>query len=210
MGALGVKLRDKSFRELRQQYIYLAMPELAAQLKNIFQQAQQATGVLCYCYLEHNKGLQLEVLCCAAFNAEQLSLKLFAGNKLKSVKLAYASVSEAEAALLPQGLPRLAEFKGKVAATNAFCAADAALEKTRQLTALDHLRKAGQPDDVLVHLVHGENVEKVYVRLTAVNELQLYGILVSEPQGDFAVHAGEQLSFYLVKNAQGIMCLALV
>lgn len=210
MGALGVKLRDKSFRELRQQYIYLAMPELAAQLENIFQQAQQATGVLCYCYLEHNKGLQLEVLCCAAFNAEQLSLKLFAGNKLKSVKLAYASVSDAEAALLPQGLPRLAEFKGKVAATNAFCAADAALEKTRQLTALDHLRKAGQPDDVLVHLVHGENVEKVYVRLTAVNELQLYGTLVSEPQGDFAVHAGEQLSFYLVKNAQGIMCLALV
>lgn len=210
MGALGVKLRDKSFRELRQQYIYLAMPELAAQLKNIFQQAQQVTGVLCYCYLEHNKGLQLEVLCCAAFNAEQLSLKLFAGNKLKSVKLAYASVSEAEAALLPQGLPRLAEFKGKVAATNAFCTADAALEKTRQLTALDHLRKAGQPDDVLVHLVHGENVEKVYVRLTAVNELQLYGTLVSEPQGDFAVHAGEQLSFYLVKNAQGIMCLALV
>lgn len=205
-----MKLKDRSFRELRQQYIYLAVPELAVQLENIFEQAQQATGVLCYCYLEHNKGLQLEVLCCAAFNVEQHSLKLFAGNEVKTVRVAYESVSEAEAVLLPQNLPRLAEFKSKVAATEVFCAADAALEKTRQLTALDHLRKAEQPDDVLVHLVHGECVEKVYVRLTGVNELQLYGTLVGEPQGDFAVHAGEQLSFYLVKNAQGIMCLAMV
>lgn len=205
-----MKFEEKSFRELSKQYIYLAVPELTAQLAAFFEGAEQATGVLCYCYLEHEQGLQLEVLCCAQFDAETRSLKLLAGNVAQSVALPYASVSEAEAAVLPANLPRLAEFQTKVEALQARCNVNEKIEKTRQLTALDHLRSAERPDDVAVCLVHGENAEEVLVRLEGVNELQLYGTLVSEPKGDFGVHAGDSLSFYLVKNAQGIMCLALV
>lgn len=205
-----MKLKEKSFRELEKQYIYLAVPDLAAQLTGFFEGAEQATGVLCYCYLEHKQGLQLEVLCCAQFDAETRSLKLGSGNPAQSVALPYASVSEAEAAVLPANLPRLAEFQAKVEAVESRCNVDADIEKTRQLTTIDHLRSAERPDDVSVRLVHGESVEEVMVRLAGVNELQLYGTLVSEPKGDFGVHAGDSLSFYLVKNAQGIMCLALV
>ena len=205
-----MKLKEKSFRELRKQYIYLAMPELAAQLAAFFEGAEQATGVLCYCYLEHERGLQLEVLCCARFDAEARSLKLFSGNPAQSVTLPYASVSEAETAVLPADLPRLAEFKSKVKAVQTHCNVTADVEKTRQLTTLDHLRSVERPDEVAVRLVHGESVEEVTVRLEGVSEMQLYGKLVSEPEEDFGVHAGDSLSFYLVKNAQGIMCLALV
>lgn len=205
-----MKLKEKGFREVWQQYIYLAVPALARQLTAFFADAEQATGILCYCYLEHEQGLQFEVLCCAQFHAETHSLKLFSGNAAQSVALPYASVSEAEATVLPKGLPRLAEFQTKVDAAQARCNADAEIEKTRQLTTLDHLRSAERPDDVAVRLVHGESVEEVTVRLAGVNELQLYGTLACEPQADFGVHAGDSLSFYLVKNAQGIMCLALV
>lgn len=205
-----MKLKDKSFRDIEKQYIYLAVPEIARQLIAFFEGAEQATGVLCYCYLDYEQGLQFAVLCCAQFDAETRSLKLLAGNPAQSVTLPYASVSEAEAAVLPATLSRLAEFKAKVDAVQARCNVDEKIEKTRQLMTLDHLRSAERPDDVLVRLVHGESVEEVMVRLAGVNELQLYGKLVSEPQGDFGVHAGDSLSFYLVKNAQGIMCLALV
>ena len=205
-----MKLKEKSFRELSKQYIYLAVPELAAQFAEFFEGAGQAAGVLCYCYLEHEQGLQLEVLCCAMFDAKAHSLKLFSGNQAQFVTLPYASVSEAEAAVLPANLPRLAEFQSKVEAVQSRSHVTADIEKTRQLTALDHLRNAARPDEVAVRLVHGESVEEVTVRLEGVNELQLYGTLVSEPQRDFGVHAGDSLSFYLVKNAQGIMCLALV
>lgn len=205
-----MKLKDKSFRELEKQYIYLAVPEIARQLAAFFADAEQATGVLCYCYLDYEQGLQFTVLCCAMFDAETRSLKVLAGNAAQSITLPYASVSEAEVAVVPAALPRLAEFQAKVDAVQARCNASADIEKTRQLTTLDHLRSAERPDDVLVRLVHGESVEEVMVRLAGVNELQLYGTLVSEPQGDFGVHAGDSLSFYLVKNAQGIMCLALV
>ena len=205
-----MKLKEKSFRELSKQYIYLAVAKLAAQLAAFFEGAEQATGVLCYCYLEHERGLQLEVLCCAMFDAEARSLKLFSGNPAQSVTLPYASVSEAEAAVLPADLPRLAEFQSKVKTVQSRCNATADIEKTRQLTTLDHLRSAERPDEVAVRLVHGESVEEVTVRLEGVSEMQLYGKLVSEPKSDFGVHAGDSLSFYLVKNAQGIMCLALV
>ena len=205
-----MKLKEKSFRELRKQYIYLAVPELAAQIVAFFEGAEQATGVLCYCYLEHERGLQLEVLCCARFDAEAHSLRLGNGNQAQSVALPYASVSEVEAAVLPAALPRLAEFKPKVESVQSRSHVTAAVEKTRQLTTLDHLRSAERPDEVAVRLVHGESVEEVTVRLEGVSEMQLYGKLVSEPKSDFGVHAGDSLSFYLVKNAQGIMCLALV
>lgn len=205
-----MKLKEKSFRELINQYVYIEAADLAKQLKNFFAEAQQATGVLCYCYLEHEAGMQFAVLCCARFGAKEQQLKLFQGNDNQLVKLPYATICEAEVRLLPQGLPRLEEFKNKTTALTAQCLVSAAVAKTRQLTALDHLRSADCPDNVLVHLVHGDIIAEAYVRLEGVTEMNLYGTLVDEPQAALDVHAGDSISFYLVKNVQGIMCLAMV
>lgn len=205
-----MKIKEKSFRELSGQYIYLAARELAAQLEQFFADAKSVTGVLCYCYLEHKQGLQFEILCCACLDEETHKLKLLAGNDKEYVKLPYASISELDCAVLPQGLARLEEFAGKVSAIKAACTVNAAIAKTRTLTVLDHLRSAECPDNVAVKLVHGDVVEDCFVRLEGVNEMNLYGALLSEPEANFGVHAGARINFYLVKNAQGIMCLAMV
>ena len=205
-----MKIKEKSFRELIGQYIYLAGSELAGQLEYFFQDAKKATGVLCYCDIDHEQGLLFEILCCASLDKQTNQLKLFAGNEQQSIKLPYASVSETEAAVLPCGLPRLREFAGKVAAIKAACVVNADIARTRTLMVLDHLRAAGYPDNISVHLVHDELVEICFVRLEGVNEMNLMGTLVSEPKEGFGVHAGDNINFYLVKNAQGIICLAMM
>lgn len=205
-----MKIKEKSFRELNGQYIYLAARELAVQLEQFFADAKSATGVLVYCYLEHELGLQFEILCCACLDKDTHMLKLLAGNDKESVKLPYASISETDCAVLPQGLPRLAEFAEKVSAIKSACSVNADVAKTRTLTVLDHLRSAVCPDNVAVKLVHGEVVEECFVRLEGVNEMKLMGMLMSEPKENFGIHAGDRINFYLVKNTQGIMCLAMV
>ena len=205
-----MKIKEKNFREINGQYIYLAASELAMQLEQCFADAESATGILVYCYLEHEHGLKFEILCCACLDKDSRQLKLFQGNDKQSIKLPYASVSEIDCAVLPQGLPRLEEFAEKVSAIKSACVVDADVARTRTLTSLDHLRDEECPDNVVVQLVHDEIVEKCFVRLEGVNELNLYGTLVREPQADFDVHAGDKINFYLVKNVQGIMCLALV
>ena len=141
---------------------------------------------------------------------ERHKLKLCKGNEVQSIKLPYASVSETEMLLLPHNLPRLAEFKAKIDSITINFTADANILKTRQITAIDHLRSLERPDEVLVHVVRGERAEQCYVRLNGVNEMYLYGTLASEPASNIGVHAGDSLSFYLVKNVQGVMCMAIV
>lgn len=205
-----MKIKEKNFREINGQYIYLAASEFVAQFEQFFADAKSATGILCYCYLEHEHGLRFAILCCACLDKESRKLKLFQGNARQFIKLPYASVSELDCIILPQGLPRLEEFAEKVSAIKAACIVEADVAKTRTLTSLDHLRNAECPDNVAVQLVHGEVVEECFVRLEGVNEMNLIGTLVSEPKENFGVHAGDRINFYLVKNAQGIMCLAMV
>lgn len=205
-----MKIKENSFRELRGRYLYLAVPELAGQLASFFASMQTATGLLCYCYLEHEQGLQFEVLCGACFESALRKLQLLPGNDGQSVKLPYESVMEAEFLTLPEGLPRLAEFAAKVARVQQLCIAAAELEKTRQVVVVDHLRRLERPDEILVQLVRGELAEGCYVRLESLGAADLSGTLVSEPQVNFGLHAGDRISFYLVKNVQGIMCMAIV
>ena len=85
------------------------------------------------------------------------------------------------------------------------------MEKTRFLLALDHLRAVDNPDVVEVHLVHGDDGdEKCHVLIENISEMNLSGILLDEPQQDLGLHKGDTLNFYLVKNKQGIMCIAMV
>ena len=202
-------IKEIGFRRLYQKYVNIEHTKKLDVLGQYFEGGDVATGVLAYCYVDHEGGLTFEVLALAKRNGE--ALEFYSGNDEISIKFRYSSIADAGALLLPSVLPPLKVYAEETANIDAAYSHSEAVAKTRLLANLDTCRHEEYPDDVLVYLIHGdEHIEGCYVRLENVCEMNLTGTLLNEPVYDYGVHEGDSLDFYLVKNERGIMCMAIL
>lgn len=200
-------LKEMHFRDIVDKYLYIEAAGVAQNLGSIFEVTEDATGVLCYGYIDAQAGITFEILCCAVYDAAKKTLKLLRGNAEQSAKIRLAELLEAQAAVLPSEIPRLSEFQSKVAMVQKAYEADEATEAMRKLTSLDPARIATHPDIVTVYLVRGDESEAVFVLLKEVREVNIIGMLLSEPETANGLHKGDEISFFLVRNEKGIMCM---
>ena len=200
-------LKEMNFRDIVDKYLYIDAADMAQKLGSIFEVTDDVTGLLCYGYIDAQAGISFEILCCAVHDTDKKTLKLLHGNDEQSAKIRLADLLEAQAAVLPSEMPRLSEFKGKVEMVQKAYKADEATEAMRQLTSLDPARIATHPDIVTVYLVRGDESEAVQVLLKEVREVNIIGTLLSEPQAATGLHKGDEISFFLVRNEKGIMCI---
>ena len=200
-------LKEMNFRDIVDKYLYIDAAGVAQNLGSIFEVTEDATGVLCYCYIDAQAGITFEILCSAVHDAAKKTLKLLRGNDEQSAKIRLAELMEAQAAVLPSEMPRLSEFQSKVAMVQKAYKADKATEAMRKLTSLDPARLATHPDIVKVYLVRGDEAEAAHVLPKEVREVNIIGTLLSEPQKAYGLHKGDEISFFLVRNEKGIMCM---
>ena len=163
-------LKEMNFRDIVDKYLYIDAAGVAQNLGSIFEVTEDVTGVLCYGYIDEQAGISFEILCCAVHDADKKTLKLLHGNNEQSAKIRLAELLEAQAAVLPSEMPRLSEFRSKVATVQKTYKADEATEAMRKLTSLDPARIATHPDIVTVYLVRGDEAEAAYVLLKEVRE----------------------------------------
>ena len=202
-------LKEMSFRDIVDKYLYINAAGVAQGLGSIFEVTEDTTGLLCYGYIDE-AGVTLEILCCAVHDEAQKTLRLLQGSDEQAAKLRLAELPEAKAAVLPGDMPRLSEFHSKVERIRQAYKPDEARAAMRSLTSLDPVRLPTQPDIVTVYLVRGEEAEAVPVLLREVREVKIIGTLLVEPQMAAGLHKGDELSFFLVRNEKGIMCMAVV
>lgn len=200
-------LKEMNFRDIVDKYLYIDAAGMAQKLGSIFEVTDDVTGLLCYGYIDEQAGISFEILCCAVHDADKKTLKLLHGNDEQSAKIRLAELMEAQAAVLPGEMPRLSEFQSKVATVQKTYKADEATEAMRRLTSLDPARLATHPDIVTVYLVRGDEAEAVLVLLKEVREVNIIGKLLSEPETANGLHKGDEISFFLVRNEKGIMCM---
>ena len=143
-------LKEMNFRDIVDKYLYIDAAGVAQNLGSIFEVTEDATGVLCYGYIDEQAGISFEILCCAVHDAAKKTLKLLHGNDEQSAKIRLSELLEAQAAVLPSEMPRLSEFQSKVAMVQKVYEADEATEAMRKLTSLDPARLATHPDIVTV------------------------------------------------------------
>ena len=200
-------LKEMHFRDIVDKYLYIEAAGVAQKLGSIFEVTEDVTGLLCYGYIDAQAGISFEILCCAVHDAAKKTLKLLHGNDEQLAKIRLAELLEAQAAVLPSEMPRLSEFQSKVAMVQKAYKADEATEVMRKLISLDPVRIVTHPDIVTVYLVRGDEAEAVQVLLKEVREVNIIGTLLSEPQKASGLHKGDEISFYLVRNEKGIMCM---
>ena len=200
-------LKEMNFRDIVDKYLYIEAARVAQKLGSIFEVTDDVTGLLCYGYIDEQAGISFEILCCAVHDADRKTLKLLHGNDEQLAKIRLTELLEAQATVLPSEMPRLSEFQSKVAMLQKAYKADEATEAMRKLTSLDPARLTTHPDIVTVYLVLGDEAEAVFVLLKEVREVNIIGTLLSEPQKASGLHKGDEISFFLVRNEKGIMCM---
>lgn len=204
------QFKSYGFRNQINKYIYIDNQEILPLLASYFEVPPEATGFLSYCSLDHVQGMNLEVLCSAYFNETSKSLKLYAPNET-SISLPYEAMLDSQALLLPENILPLEKFSNKINSIIKHSEVNEEIAKTRNIVAMDHLRKIDNPDTVLVNLVYGDDqIEEHYVLIESVGEMNLSGILLTEPVYDYGVHQGDRMNFFLVRNEKGVMCLAIM
>lgn len=201
------KLGELSFRQLDKTFLFISISDVSF-LNDYFENAENANGMLSYVYIDHEKGICFEILCCAFFDAEKQGLKLYAPNDNVSVNMDYEQLVELDVLALSKNILPLDKLQTKIVKVDAISIVSDAIAKTRAVTAIDGCRITGKPDEVVVHLVKGnEYFETVSVRLEEVGKMNLVGTLLENPQKDFGVKYGDIINFFIVKNEQGIMCM---
>lgn len=200
-------LKEINFRDIADKYLYIDAACVAQNLGSIFEVTEDVTGVLCYGYIDAKAGITFEILCCAEYDTAKKTLKLLHGNDEQSAKIRLSELLEAQATVLPSEMPRLSEFKSKAETVQKAYKADEATEEMRRLTSLDPARFVTHPDIVTVYLVRGDEAEAACVLLKEVREVNIIGTLLSEPAKAVGLHKGDEISFFLVRNEKGIMCM---
>lgn len=159
--------------------------------------------VLCYGYMDDERGLCLEVL--AAGVRKDGSVGFFdAPQGAPRIVLGIESVKEIGFEFLEDPHGRLMQKFGRQLASLEEFAPSEEVEATRQMTFLDGLRDAVHIDDIDVWLSkEGLDPEKLKVRLTGTGNRFLMGTLREEPRQDFGYHAGESIAFFAQQQEDG-------
>ena len=167
-----------------------------------------ANGTLAYGYIDHIAGLTYEILSCAFMSANG-NMMPYEGNDTVSMKCRAGSVSDCEIYVLADSDVLINRYKKKIDIINEGYRCSEEVAVTRELKALDESRSPEYPDDVIVHICHGNNnPEGCWVRIEGVSETQIVGRLLNEPNQDFNVHEGDMIGFELVRHKDAIICVA--
>ena len=100
-------IREMGFRKLYQQYVYIEYKDKLDVLAQYFAGGEEATGVLAFCYVDHEAGLTYEVLALAKRDGE--ALDFYAGNDDISIMLKVCNCSRGRGAAAAE---RIATIKG--------------------------------------------------------------------------------------------------
>lgn len=203
---------DAGFRQLDHHMLYLHSPELVRR-QYPRDCRPEDTGLIAYGYLDEQSGLSFQTAALAAMQDTRLRLHKPTVQKERLVMRA-AALQEIQFVGLQMldydYLVQYRSFAEKIA--TAYDTRNKDKRTLRALAALDASRHPYFPDDYAVLLyAEGKKMEQVWVRGEKLGQKVIYGTLLNEPQGDFGVHAGQQIAFAPVRQQDGsIVCLAVL
>ena len=195
-------LKETGFRALYKHFAAFPMtPQLKKAIER-FPDADKADCVLVYGYIDHEKGLTLEVLAAGksgedghTFFSPYYEIRSFVrAGLLENEDFIYFGDEDG----------RLRErYKYKIEALQCY-SENEDLEQMREMDLFDGCRDKICIDDVLVYLTKdGLTPEGCWARLEGLGDSYYVGTLLNEPHQKFGWHEGETISFTLRRTDNG-------
>lgn len=198
------KIEDLSFRKLAGNYVLLTnIPMERFQLYNSeFQCLEGDNALLTYGYIDHQASLSFEILCFAKYIPEK-RIELRPGNSKISFKIRYDGMV-GDVVVLPYDIS-MAEFHNKVKMVSEGYRYSDDVEEIRKYDLIDSDRHPQFPDDVGALLFkEGVQMEKVWVRTSAIINGKIAGYLLNQPHSSkFDLKRGDMVTLVSVPTKEG-------
>lgn len=197
------------FHELAGQvWMVTVPPDVGGAIAGAFSVGQEVNAALVLGGVHHERGLAFCVLSPASVD-EQGQFGLFAPSDAVDMVIPARFLLQEE--FTPAGESWLSDpdFAGKAQRFLERVRCSDGVQVTRDFRELDVMRNAEYPDDVLVYLMRGQQEPcGVWVRCEGVRGSRIIGTILSEPEGDFGVHAGQIVAFGFLRDGREMVCAA--
>ena len=165
-------------------------------------------AVLCYCYIDSMAGMSFHFLCFAEFGTSEVDFACYEKLLSERIVLMYRYNDEYEATTYIKDTDGFSE---RIKMVNDGYHRNERVLPTRNIRQIDHLRYSSHPDDIQVILrKSGLQIEQVWVRLTGIENGNLEGTLLNEPNADFGVHSGNIVQVQVTQRGNDIYAVCLI
>lgn len=202
------KFSETGFRLFYHNFCLLRMNEKLVPALKGYPNAEKATRVLVYGYIDRDKGIMLDVI--AGCREDDDGYQLFKTSTDIHSMIGVDLVEDEDVDIMNDDDGSISEmYADKIEMLHVYDAPEE-VEKTRELDFFDHIRDLYYPDAVKVWLLkNGLEPEGHHAILIGTGEDHtLVGILTEEPKQDFGCHDGDTLLLRFGKQDGEIFCAA--
>ena len=210
-----MKLSECNFRELYRQCVIIngkrAFDTAPKMLEDYsYKLPAKVDSVLCYCYIDAQAGMSFDFLCLAYFDNGEPDFKSYEKLLAEKIRLfyRYGAVQDDNTKFFSQDV---SIFNKRCTMIDEGYHRDEKVLPTRNIKAIDHLRYIQNPDDISVLLrKDGLQVEQVWIRLSGIENGNLSGVLLNEPNSDFGVHMNDLVHVQVTTKGNDVYALCLL
>ena len=208
-----MKLLNYNFRDLYKQCVVLKNKWMFDGAKKMLSDYSYAgssdmNATLCFGYIDSQAGMSFNFLCFANFETGKIDEKSY--EKQLSEKIMLRSRYDAEIEIKPY-LGDISVFDERIKMIDEGYHKNEKVLPTRNIKEIDHLRHNIFPDDILVLLKkEGFQIEQVWIRLSGIENGNLVGILLNEPNSDFGVYANQLVHAQIIAKGTDIYVVCLL
>lgn len=197
-----MNFKEAGFRAVYHRLVALELDDKLRAFIEDFPDAEQATHVLMYGYIDPNKGLMLEVV--AGGKKGRKYFHFFDTNPDKRVNIPIKKAAKAEIYFFDDENEKLKKrYANKLQSLNQYAVSED-LEQSRTFDFLDECREQNFPDNVRVHFIKdGCKPEDCRVKIIGLGKHSIRGKLICVPKQDFGIKEFDQFSFYVQKTEDG-------
>lgn len=199
------RINEANFRAIYHRFLYIEDKQTQNKLIECIEDAKikeqlNYDGLLCFGYIDYTRGLTLEVLSGAKVTEKGLSV----GDKIGKTRLFIRVGGFSDDCLYDdyscdELLDMHADYLKRLLSIHE---KNETVIATRDVEELDPFRNREYPDDVQVYIASkGMQIELVWVRIYGLNDNEITGILLNEPNQNFGIHENDIIGFYPFKIA---------
>jgi len=190
-----------NFREIHRRLILVKDDRAINDLKSRIHFPENSDSLLMFCYIDTEAGLTFEFLC--TYNSQKNE---YYERDIKELRQIYRKgfFNNCEIEIIPDNILKSKFLNEYINSIIDNYENDENKIFTRKIKDIDHLRENDFPDDILVYIYkEGLNTERVWVRLSKVENGKLYGLLQNEPNSNFGIHLFNEIKIEIFKDEEG-------
>lgn len=194
--------KEAGFRAVFHNFCAFPLNEKLQKMIDGFPGAEDANCLLAYGFIDQEEGVLMEVICSG--HEEDLSFQFCDTDPMIQSRIHIEDVAEDEFYYIEDDGNQLRNrYMRKLNQIDAYDVTDD-VTQTRLMEFLDDLRHPYFPDDIQVQLVgNGREVEVCWARITGMDEENLWGTLLNEPDQDFGFYCGDTIAITVQKTDDG-------